>query len=50
MDENSLANEIIENIITYLQFVAHPSFNLSSVSSPYFHMYNKIMYVEYNNL
>lgn len=32
MEENSAANEIIENVVTYLQYVAHPEFLLTNVS------------------
>lgn len=31
LDENSLANEIVENVVTYFQYCAHHSFNLSSL-------------------
>ncbi|XP_075990556.1 nuclear localized protein 1 [Anticarsia gemmatalis] len=31
-EEYSIANELLENIVTYLQFVAHPSFILTSMN------------------
>ena len=31
MEENGVANEIVENVVTFLQYVAHPMFMLSQV-------------------
>lgn len=32
MEENGVANEIVENLVLFLQYVAHPLFILSHVS------------------
>lgn len=31
MEEHALSNEIIENVVTFLQYVAHPLFNMTAV-------------------
>ncbi|CAB3225168.1 unnamed protein product [Arctia plantaginis] len=47
MEEYSLGNEIVENVVTYLQFVAHPSFDLSRnhVRLPYVYRENRPFHV-----
>lgn len=52
MEENLLANEIIENVATYLQYVAHPKFLLTDVSFYIFHLYVQfyMVFIQYDTV
>lgn len=37
LEDYSAGNKIVEQVIAYMQFVAHPSFNVTDVSITYYY-------------